>query len=422
MRQTEIETIRLQAERLLQSNIRKGYDAKSGTEYTFLCPAPREYRSQWFWDSCFHAIAMVHIDPETAQAELRTVLAAQDDDGFIGHITFWGNRLFGVTQFLNYAQTRPGERLHHSRLIQPPMLAPAVEHVAAISSDAAFAPPLMPALDRYHNWLAEHRVPDDDGLLVIISPYESGMDQSPTYDEVLGLDGKPGRWAIGIKDRWLDVRNWLDAYDTKRMLKAQRFYVKDSLVNAIYAESLASMARLHRGMGNTLAASAYMERAATVTRSIVEKMLDRGRGAFFSLLGPRERRSGPLTIGGLVPVLLEGLPQDVVGEMVERHISNRERFWLRFPVPSVAATEPTFDPRDTGAIWRGPTWVNTNWLIWRGLRRHHFDDLAEQLAGRTISMVANSGLWEYYNPLTGRGLGAKTFGWSTLALDMAKAI
>ncbi|MEX2431056.1 MAG: trehalase family glycosidase, partial [Dehalococcoidia bacterium] len=407
MRQTEIGAIRTQAERLLRSNLRKGIDGKTGTGYKFLCPAPGEYRSQWFWDSCFHAIAMVHIDPETAKAELETLLLGQDEDGFIGHITFWGNRLFGLTQFWNYGQSRPGERLRHSGLIQPPMLAIAAEHVAAVSRDAAFLPPLMDGLDLYHNWLAEHRVPDDDGLLVVLSPYESGMDQSPAYDETLGLDGRPGRWSIGFRDRWLDFRNWLDAYDTKRMVRAARFYVKDAAVNAIYAEALAAMARMHRAQGNASVAGAYAERAALVTKSILDKMLDRGRGAFFNLTGEHERRGGPLTIGSLVPLLLEDMPADIVGEVVERHVHDQSSFWLRFPLPSVAATEPTFEPRGTGAIWRGPTWVNTNWLLWRALRRHHYDDIADTLAARTVSMVAQAGLWEYYNPLNGKGLGAK---------------
>ena len=64
--------------------------------------------------------------------------------------------------------------------------------------------------------------------------------------------------------------------------------------------------------------------------------------------------------------------------------------------------------------------MNTNWVVWRGLRRHGFDDLAEQLAERTVEMVVGAGLREFYNPHTGEGLGAKSFGWSALALDMAE--
>ena len=64
--------------------------------------------------------------------------------------------------------------------------------MAELLGDAWLPTEFVEPLDRYHQWLAEHRVPDDDGLLVIISPYESGMDQSPTYDEVLGIRGRAG--------------------------------------------------------------------------------------------------------------------------------------------------------------------------------------------------------------------------------------
>ena len=121
-----------------------------------------------------------------------------------------------------------------------------------------------------------------------------------------------------------------------------------------------------------------------------------------------------------VPLVIGGLPRDVAGELVDRHLRNRNQFWTRYPVPSVAASEPSFDPRSSSLIWRGPTWVNTNWLLWRGLRRHGFDELASQLAARTITMVADAGLREFYNPLNGEGNGARSFGWSALALDMAE--
>jgi hypothetical protein len=33
--------------------------------------------------------------------------------------------------------------------------------------------------------------------------------------------------------------------------------------------------------------------------------------------------------------------------------------------------------------------------------------------------VLRHGFREYYNPVTGRGLGARNFGWSTLLVDLA---
>jgi glycogen debranching enzyme len=61
--------------------------------------------------------------------------------------------------------------------------------------------------------------------------------------------------------------------------------------------------------------------------------------------------------------------------------------------------------------WRGPTWVNTNWL--------YAEALGEPLIESTLEMVAETGFVEYYHPIEGRALGATDFAWSAaLTLDL----
>jgi len=94
-------------------------------------------------------------------------------------------------------------------------------------------------------------------------------------------------------------------------------------------------------------------------------------------------------------------------------------FWTRYPIPSVAVDEPAFDPMyRSQALWRGPTWVNTNWYLYWGLRTHGYDDVASELATRTCDMVQRGGMREFFNPFTAEGLGADSFGWSSLVLDL----
>ncbi|MGZ4224528.1 MAG: MGH1-like glycoside hydrolase domain-containing protein [Solirubrobacteraceae bacterium] len=89
----------------------------------------------------------------------------------------------------------------------------------------------------------------------------------------------------------------------------------------------------------------------------------------------------------------------------------------------MAAADPTFSTRDRNLIgprlyWRGPTWVNSAWLVWLGLVRLGYDEAAETLATRLASTIAAHGLREYYNPYTGAGMGAVDFGWSSLVLEL----
>ena len=72
--------------------------------------------------------------------------------------------------------------------------------------------------------------------------------------------------------------------------------------------------------------------------------------------------------------------------------------------------------------WKGPTWVNTNWMIVEGLERHGEPGRADDLRRRTLDLVERSGFTEYFSPLTGEGHGAGEFSWTAaLAIDLAHA-
>src|SRR6185312_9271697 len=91
--------------------------------------------------------------------------------------------------------------------------------------------------------------------------------------------------------------------------------------------------------------------------------------------------------------------------------------------PSVPPTEPSFSTREDGFLWirrywRGPTWINSAWLIWLGLVRLGYEEQAHELASRLGQAVRLSRLREYYHPYTGRGMGAVDFAWSSLILEL----
>jgi len=95
-------------------------------------------------------------------------------------------------------------------------------------------------------------------------------------------------------------------------------------------------------------------------------------------------------------------------------INNKSRFGL---VPSYYATESEgFDPE---RYWRGPVWVNINWMLYYGLLENGYRRHAEKIKKGILSLVQQEGFWEYYHSFTGKGLGAKNFSWtSALILDL----
>lgn len=74
---------------------------------------------------------------------------------------------------------------------------------------------------------------------------------------------------------------------------------------------------------------------------------------------------------------------------------------------------------DTKLVWRGAVWMNTNWYLARGLRRHGRPELARHLEDRSAALVEGpSGFREYYHPATGEGNGARDFSWTAIVLDL----
>jgi len=100
------------------------------------------------------------------------------------------------------------------------------------------------------------------------------------------------------------------------------------------------------------------------------------------------------------------------------HLRNDAEFWLPYPLPSVARSEPSFRAGEDRLLWRGPTWINTNWFLVHGLRNHGFEEEARHIAARSAGAVLAHGFREFYDPLTGEGLRTRNFSWSTLLIDM----
>ena len=409
MERAELEA---QARQILLTNLRRGVADWNGKEFSFVVPSLTGYPFQWFWDSCFHAIALTHLDLEQAKSELTTLLSGAQPDGFIPHIIFW--EMEKQPDFLSrniVGMTSP----YFSATIQPPIVAYAVERVYRATGDEEFLNSALPVLTAYYRWLRYHRDPDEDGLIAVIQPEEAGTDCSPKYDEALGLEDLSNQGFIAA------LRKVYAAYepmrgDDRRILAADIFHLEDVLVNSIYAFGLQSLARM---LGDAPEAQEFRGEADKTRDALVEKCWNEDAGAFFDLSGVAEKQVEVVTISSLMPLVLADLPRNIVERLVNDWVSNPEHFWLPYPLPSVPASNPKFMPGNPrGFIWRGPTWVNTNWFLSHSLRGHGYPELADTIVAKTHEAIELSGFREYYNPYTAEGLGARNFGWTTLALDL----
>lgn len=425
---SDLNKLKLKAEKILKKNTRTGF--KDGKKYTFTVPAVRCYPFQWFWDSCFHAIVWTHFDIERAKDEIRSLLSWQSEDGFIPHIIFW-NRKKVMTKPWHYFESKPWLVLPFiptsigkpktSAMIQPPIIAHAVERIYEKGKDKAFLEEIFPGLVKYYKWLSLNRDRDKDGLISIIAPFEAGTDFNPVHDKFLGLK-RPGAIPLFLKPRFETFLNKLNGYNLDKIFKADRFVVKDVSVNSYYINNLRVLAKLAEVIGDKKTAFWADKLAKKVLNSLLIKLYDKKDGIFFNLGKKDKLRSETLTIVSLIPLIIHDLPKNIVQKLVENYLLNPDKFWLPYPIPSIAKDEPEFRPdgKLMGLLydWRGSAWVNTNWFLFHALKHHGFPEVANTLKEKTIKMVTRNGFHEKFNPITGEGIDAKDFGWSTLVIDM----
>jgi glycogen debranching enzyme len=401
------------ARQTLDGNWREGR-IPDGTRYAYTCPSPPRYRHQWYWDSCFHAIVWTHFEPARAREELRTLLRAGRPDGFIPHTVFW-DQPPGWRRAPLYA-TRSIRDCRAAESIQTPLIALAWEIVAHASSDEpGFAVEALDALRAHYDWLDRERDPDGDGLITIIHPDESGLDDSPKYDGVF-------RWMrhYGPGYFWLVERSRRLSYDCRAIIDRYDEHVEDVLVNVLYALSLRSLSRL---VGLEDGGRKYAERAARTEQALLERCWDERSGLFFDLAGRHEEPVGVSTWSSLLPLALPSLPVEIGRRLVEEHLLDPRRYRAATGIPSVSQEEPSFRPGFfLYRCWRGPSWVNTAWLLVPGLRRLGYEDEADRIVTSLVEAVERGGFREYYNPLTGEGLAARGFGWSTLLIDLVPSV
>jgi len=384
MSTSRLERMREAVRSLYDRNRQRGTAPWCGRDYDFVCPSMGTYPFQWFWDSCFHAVALARFDPERARIEMRSLLANAQPDGFVAHVTFWQREKYEeMLSTYSIAYRTP----YLSDCIQPPLLAEGVAAGAQGDGGDAYLTEVLPAVRRYYDWLDRVRDPDRDGLI------------ATAWERVAGPYAEVGR-------------------DPDRMFGLDLFVVEDVLVNSIYAENERVLAELLERTGDRADAEEMRRRARRTTTALVDKCYDRDAGLFFDLAGADEEMLRTNSVSSLMPLLLPDLPAPIAATLID-HLGDPREYAAPFPVPSVAMNVPSFSAGPVGKlVWRGPSWMNTNWYLSRGLRRHGRPDVAAMIEDRSARLVEDHGFREYYNPITGEGAGAQDFSWTGIVVDM----
>ena len=351
-------------------------------------PNRRSYPHLWLWDSCFHAIAWFALGDPRGSRELEAVFAGQLPDGFLPHMRY-GRRTYprgplkGVSSFT-----------------QPPVYARALK----AGADAGFpaSDQLLDCAQRALAALWRDRL--RDGLLVIVHPWEAGTDDSPRWDSWVGSTVWNRRLWTAF-DRALLKRTVFSS--AGQAIDNPDFVVAPASFNAIAADAA-------RTLGELTGDTDWVARGRALAATLDEAAWD-GDAALWSDIA--------FTGGGgsvRIPTMDAALPAMCTPDPAKaaaalRQLMDPARFGAPYGPRFVPNSEPTYNPME---YWRGPAWPQLNYLAAYSARHCRDDPLAVEIGRLTKHGCLRSGFAEYWNPETGRGLGARPQSWAAVAAAM----
>ena len=332
-----------------------------------MTPSMIHYVGVWQWDAFFHALAYRHVEKHLAHDQIRIVLDHQREDGMIPDAIHDEGAVTHI------------DHPFEADVTKPPLIAWAAYKLYEHDGDSEFLDEIYEPIVRWNNWWFENNDLDGNGLCEYHHPYSSGLDDSPLWD-----DGMP-----------------VEAPDLNTYLYLQQ-------------ESLAKIAAI---IGREEDAEMWRGRAEAMARRLAEHAWDEESGFFWARSnGSRVNVRTPFS---LFPLITGQMPTAISDRLVA-HLTDERQFWSRYPVPTVAMDDPKYDPV---RMWRGPTWVNVNYLLIEGLQRSGYADLARELRRRTLDLICcRDDIYEYYHPVTGENppTAASMFGWSSAVfIDLA---
>ncbi len=341
------------------------------------------------WDTFFAAMMSALEDPALAEANIRAILQEITPAGFVP----------------NFGSAR-SQSLDRS---QPPVGAYVVlkylgsRSLVSDPGAASLMAELFPLLLGWHRWWMPHRDGNGDGLLEWGSDpqqasmtwgsgslreamYESGLDNSPMYDEAI----------------YNELSHTMELADVG--------------LNALYALDAWALAEMARLLGMTGIAGDLLAEYQQMARLINQELWNESAGIYQNKFWDG-RFSSSLSPTNFYPLIAGVAPYDRARRMVSAHLLNQKKFWGGFVLPSISRSDPGYrggeNAREglkgtTNHYWRGRIWGPMNFLVCEGLRRYRFDSESYALSRRSLDLFlaewrGESHIHENYDDISGDG-------------------
>jgi len=340
---------------------------RGNVTYEAMTPSKSNYVGLWLWDSAMHALAYRHVDPVMARNQIRAMLNHQLPDGMLPDAIYDE----GVISEIDHP--------FKAEVTKPPILAWTAIKLHQTDPDVDFIREIYIPLVRWNAWWFNMNDDNADGLVQYNHPYSSGLDDNPL-------------WDYGMPVESPDLNTYL----------------------CIQMGSLATMAEI---LGIHSDAVMWRKRSAAIVDRMVKEFWDENSGFFRAY---HEGKPIPvLTPFNLYPIWSGQLPGEITEQLLT-HLTRENEFWGKYPIPTVARSDPHYDPI---TMWRGPVWANINYFFIEALQNIGEQQLARELRKKTLDMInSHSNIYEFYDAETAKpgNKAAPTFGWTAAVfIDLA---
>ena len=413
------ETIEI-AKEVLKNNRRSGYTLPTNNKL---------YPAQWNWDSAFISLGYSYFNIEYAIEELEKLISGQWNDGMIPHILFHDN---DESYFPNNKTWNCGNKIPSSGITQPPIIATIIKKIVDQNklnqSQLKRVKVIIKKIKKYLDWFFNYRDINKIGLASIIHPWESGLDNSPIWDSALD--------KVKIEDNLKYERRDLNVSRSSNRPIKKDYDGYITLLNQFKKENYNPIKIVNNSMFNVIDIG-FNSILIRATKDLVEvskkfnldftdlkKKISKSEESLIKFYKDEEQSFFPydfknhnlITVDAISNyfVLFANLQNENINNKIinklKEYNSHREYFFT-----TVNPKDKTFEET---RYWRGPVWINSNWIIYQGLldKDRNFSNLIKK---KTLELLENKKFHEYYNFKTGECLGANNFSWSAaLYLDL----
>ncbi len=409
-----------EAKKLLLGNRKDGYTLPTNNKL---------YPAQWNWDSAFIALGYSHFNLDFSITEIETLLDGQWDDGMVPHILFHEK---DTSYFPNHTTWKCGKNIPSSGITQPPVLAIILKKIIEnnkLNDDQNLRIlKILIKIKKYHEWFIKFRDPNKTGLVSILHPWESGYDNSPIWDEpmsnilvdkdlnyqrrdleVSNSDERPLKKDydryVTIRDQFRDVN-----YNPNKLYELSIFNVVDVGFNSLFLKANKDLVKLLKKFKLN-----YDELDFFISKSESEiiKLYNYDSDEFVS---KDLNTNKDIIIPSITNyfILIADLKNDKLNKKIINNLKNHN-LNKKYIFSTIKPDHQTFEEK---RYWRGPVWINCNWLIYEGIKNKD-KEYSIKIKNETISLIENKGFHEYYSCNDGSVMGANNFSWSAaLYLDL----